>query len=111
MPDHWHPFVPVRPPEAPADSGAIQLERRPLVRVHPDGTREEIQPRGRLLTATDPLVLAEEEVPRSGAVVTRNIQLARWTDGRYLLWSGRRKRPGTGEGASGLRFDGVRPVV
>jgi hypothetical protein len=110
VPDHWHPFVPVRPPDAPADSGAIQLERRPLVRVHPDGTREEIQPRGRLLTATDPLVLAEEEVPRSGAVVTRNLQLARWTDGRYLLWSGRRKRTGTGEGASGLRFDAVRPV-
>jgi hypothetical protein len=110
VPDHWHPFVPVRPPNAPADSGAIQLERRPLVRVHPDGTREEIQPRGRLLTATDPLVLAEEEVPRSGALVTRNLQLARWTDGRYLLWSGRRKRPGTGEGASGLRFDAVRPL-
>jgi hypothetical protein len=87
VPDHWHPFVPVRPPDAPADSGAIQLERRPHVRVHPDGTRDEIQPRGRLLTATDPLVLAEEEVPRSGALVTRNMQLARWTESR-CAWRG-----------------------
>ena len=110
VPDHWHPFVPVRAAGAPADSGAIQLERRPMVRVHPDGTREEIQPRGRLLTAAEPFVLEEEEVPRSGAVVTRTMQLTRWTDGRYLLWSGRRKRPGSGEGASGLRFDVVQPL-
>jgi hypothetical protein len=79
--------------------------------VRPDGTREEIQPRGRLLTAMDPFVLEEEEVPRSRAVVTRTMQLTRWTDGRYLLWSGRRKRPGTGEGASGLRFDVVQPLA
>jgi hypothetical protein len=110
VPDHWHPFVPVRPAGAPPESGAIQLERRPMVRVHPDGTREEIQPRGRLLTAAEPFVLEEEEVPRSGAVVTRAMQLTRWTDGRYVLWSGRRKRPGSGEGASGLRSDVVRPL-
>ena len=28
-----------------------------------------------------------------------------WFDGRSLLWLGRRKRPGRGEGSSGLRFD------
>ncbi len=42
--------------------------------------------------------------------MTRNLQLARWTDGRTVLWSGRRKRPGMGEGASGLRLDVVAPV-
>ena len=107
VPDHWHPFVPVRAPGAPAASGAIALELRPLLRVHADGTSEAILPRGRVLAAADPLVLAEEEVPREGAVVTRNVQLARWIDGRTVVWSGRRKRPGTGEGASGLRFDVV----
>lgn len=110
VPDHWHPFVPVRPVGAPVASGAVQLQRRALVRVHPDGTSEPIEPRGRLLTAADPLVLEEEEVPRDGALVTRSFQLARWVDGRVLLWSGRRKRPGTGEGSSGLRFDVVVPA-
>ena len=110
VPDHWHPFVPVRPAGAAPDSGAIALQRRPLVRRHADGTSEPIVPRGRLLTAAEPLVLEEEEVPRDGAVVTRNLQLARWTDGRTVLWSGRRKRPGTGEGSSGLRFDVVAPL-
>ncbi len=110
VPDHWHPFVPVRPAGAAPTSGAIALQRRPLVRRHADGTSEPIAPRGRLLTAADPLVLEEEEVPRAGVVVTRNFQLARWTDGRTVLWSGRRKRPGTGEGSSGLRFDVVAPL-
>jgi hypothetical protein len=110
VPDHWHPFVPVRPAGAAPASGAIQLQRRALVRVHPDGTSESVRPRGRVLTAAEPLVLEEEEVPRSGVVVTRNLQLARWTDGRTVLWSGRRKRPATGEGSSGLRFDVVTPL-
>ena len=110
VPDHWHPFVPVRPAGAAPTSGAIALQRRPLVRRHPDGTSEPIVPRGRLLTAAEPPTLEEEEVPRAGAVVTRNLQLARWTDGRTVLWSGRRKRPGTGEGSSGLRFDVAAPL-
>ncbi len=107
VPDHWYPFVPVRAPGSPAASGAIALELRPLLRVRADGSSESILPRGRVLSAADPLVLVEEEVPRDGAVVTRNLQLTRWTDGRIVLWCGRRKRPGTGEGASGLRFDVV----
>ena len=52
-----------------------------------------------------PLRIEEEEVPREGAVATRAFQFARWIDGGSLLWLGRRKRAGRGEGASGLRFD------
>jgi len=44
-------------------------------------------------------------VPREGAIVERAFQFARWFDGRALLWLGRRKGVGRGEGASGLRFD------
>ena len=57
-----------------------------------------------------PLRLGEEEVPRSGTDVVRTYQLARWTDGRDLAWSGRRREVGTGEGASGLRFDAADPA-
>jgi hypothetical protein len=60
---------------------------------------------GRILEAGQPLTLFEEEVPRSGARITRAWQLARWIDGSTHLWIGRRKQPGRGEGSSGLRFD------
>jgi hypothetical protein len=47
----------------------------------------------------------EEEIPREGARVTRAFQYARWFNGVPLLWIGRRKQPGRGEGSSGLKFD------
>ena len=111
VPEYWHPFVPVRAPGAAQGSGALALEHRPLLHVQADGSVEAVAPKGRILTAADPLILAEEEVPRDGVVVTRNFQLARWTGGSTVLWSGKRRRPGTGEGSSGLRFDIVTPLV
>jgi hypothetical protein len=95
VPEHWHPFVPV------AGGG---LERRPMLRFRPDGTVEESHPLGTLL-AGDPLRLADEEVPRWGTMVTRRFQYARTAGGRGILWLGRHRRSGRGEGASGLRFD------
>jgi hypothetical protein len=116
VPDHWLPLVPV--PAAgsnPALAPVIQFERRSLLRVMADGTRHKIQPRGLLLRTrpsqsvdSEPsLRVEEEEIGRAGAVVERNFQLARWFDGRTLLWLGRRKRSGRGEGSSGLRFDAL----
>jgi len=57
------------------------------------------------------LRLREEEVPREGARATRAYQLARWIDGTTLLWLGRRKSIGGGEGSSGLLFDTAEPPV
>jgi hypothetical protein len=72
-------------------------------------------PRGSLLrrdqnvpVETDYLRLEEEEVPRDGIEVTRAFNYARDAKGRALLWIGRRKKTGRGEGASGLRFDVIR---
>jgi hypothetical protein len=75
--------------------------------LKPDGSQEVIQALGRILNPDDhpKLALYEEEVPREGARVTRNYHLARWLDGSTLLWMGRRKQIGRGEGSSGLRFD------
>jgi hypothetical protein len=100
VPDHWHPFVPVR-------AAGLQLERRPVIRFAAGGSRTVVEPKGRILRAASPLRIEEEEVPRSGAIVTRRFQLTRWTDGRTILWSGRSKRVGRGEGSSGLKFDSV----
>ena len=106
VPDHWVPFVAV-----PATTGGgIELERRPLLHFRDDGTTDVTHPLGVLLNEGGArLRLAEEEVPRDGAVVTRRYQLARTPDGGTALWIGRRKRVGEGEGWSGLRFDTALP--
>jgi len=54
---------------------------------------------------TDYLRLEEEEVPREGIVLQRRFNYARDAQGRALLWIGRSKTTGRGEGNSGLRFD------
>lgn len=111
IPDHWHPFVPVRAAGVAPTDGVIQLERRQLVRVLPDGSSIAIDPKGRVLTAEDPLRLEEEEVPRDGTEVVRTFQLTRWSNGRYTLWSGRKRTTGAGEGRSNFRTDVVVPVT
>jgi hypothetical protein len=104
VPDHWHPFVPVR-------SAGLQLERRPVIRVAADGSRNAVEPKGRILRAASPLRIEEHEIPRDGAIVARRFQLTRWTDGTTILWSGRSKRVGRGEGSSGLKYDYVEDAL
>jgi hypothetical protein len=96
VPDHWIPLVP-----RSVGLRAIRLDRGSV--VSPDGAT--FPPQGRLLEPDRPLSLFEEEVPRSGLAVTRAWQLARRPDGTSVAWIGRRKRPGRGEGSSGLAFD------
>jgi hypothetical protein len=105
VPDHWNAFVPVRAQGTAVGSGITQLERRSIVRVDPDGTERVIEPKGRILQPGQSMRVEEEEVPRSGIVVRRQWQLARWVNGRSVVWCGRRKQAGRGEGSSGLRFD------
>jgi hypothetical protein len=100
VPPYWIPFLPQK-----VDESSIRLRRGTL----PEGSPA-IQPKGRILEPHRTLSLFEEEVPRTGARVTRAYQYARWIDGSTHLWIGRRKRPGRGEGSSGLRFDIVGPA-
>lgn len=110
VPDHWIPFVPVEKPGSTSGSFAIQLERRSMLRVRPDGSTTAIRPKGTILMPDRPLRIEEEEITRVGAVVDRSYQYARWVDGSSHLWVGRRKGSGRGEGSSGLRFDIVEPT-
>jgi len=116
VPEQWIPFVPV-PAETdfPAVNPIIHLERRAMLRTEGGGQPRPVHPKGLLLRsdpgqapdAEPPLRLEEQEVPREGTMVERGFQYARWFDGRSLLWLGRRKRAGRGEGSSGLRFDTI----
>jgi hypothetical protein len=77
--------------------------------LHPRGRLLKVDPGAKgLALATDSLDVAEEEVPRAGAIVTRSFQYARTWDGRSHLWIGRSKSTGTGESSSGLSFDTLR---
>jgi len=116
VPDHWIPFLPVPlVPNQPANQFAVQLERRALTHVLLDGTRQPIFPKGVLLRSNpavppseEPLMqLEEEEVPRDGIHVKRAVQYSRWLGGKSLVWMGRSKEAGRGEGSSGLRFDAI----
>lgn len=109
VPDNWIPFVPVRLGST-INSRAIQLQRAAMPRVM-GALTERIRPRTQLLSpglsgiTWNPYYIFEEEVPRSGAVVSTSWQRARWNNGKVVLWLGNRKLNGRGEGNSGLKFD------
>ncbi len=94
------PFVEAKPVGGPVDN---QLQG---FMFHPRGEILRLQPHdAAALLTTDFLRLEEEEVPRDGIDVRRAFNYARDASGRALLWIGRSKTTGRGEGASGLRFD------
>src|SRR5262249_26504982 len=95
VPDAWVPLLP---------SGPIGGARF-LVGTFPsaDGGPGALTARRELLTRT--AGIPEQELPRDGAELVRLYRYARWSDGSTLLWLAHRKRPGRGEGSSGLRFD------
>jgi hypothetical protein len=109
VPENWIPFVPVHQSNS---LRSIQLQRTSMPRGIP-GSSETVGPRGQILspdlTTGAGYHINEEEVPRTGAIVSRTYQRARWINGETLIWVGRRKKTGRGEGSSGLRFDRIEP--
>jgi hypothetical protein len=100
VPAHWVPFFPTL---VDAQRGQIALER--------GSSGEAVQPLALLLNPPDkPYRIMEEEVPRSGVRVLRQVFRCRWSDGSTHLWVGRRKLTGRGEGRSALRFDVAEPT-
>jgi hypothetical protein len=90
VPGNWIPFIPVH---VPGSSRSVQLQRGRM----PGAARA---PRGRILSIPAPYYVNEEEVPRSGKIVTRSWQRCRWLDGNTFLWIGRRhRRKGVGSSA------------
>lgn len=97
VPKNWVPFIPVHAKDSPSE---IRLQRARMAGGYP--------PRGRLLReAGSPYFVEEEEVPRAGVYVERTWQRARWVRGRTLIWIGRSKTTGRGEGLSRLGFDQI----
>ncbi|WP_329254688.1 hypothetical protein [Streptomyces canus] len=106
VPVNWIPFMPV---QIDAARRAVALQRAAMQRFA-DGVLTTNAPVGRVLTPTnlaDPAIyrVNEEEVERSGTRILRAVRRTRWTDGSTHVWVSRRRRVGSGEAASGLRFD------
>jgi hypothetical protein len=118
VPEHWYPLAPQQLP----DRESVALRLVPLARRVDSASGEsapgnsapgqvsQVLPLGRILAAArgaTPFQLHEEEAPRSGVAVARSVTRTRWHDGSVHTWTARRRTSGTGESASGLRFDQV----
>ncbi|MER7457934.1 hypothetical protein [Micromonospora sp. NPDC126480] len=100
-PPWWVPFVAERLAD---DTPQVRL-RRARMRAWAGLDGQPVGPRSVLLDPRRPVWLYEEEVPAGGVRVERSWQLARWHDGSVHVWLQRRKRPGRGDPASGVRWD------
>lgn len=100
MPENWTPFVPVR---MSATSNQIKLQRAQM----PNGA----PPKGQILQdkllRTQSYFVREEEIGRSGTVVERSWQRARWLNGKTFTWIGRRKNVGSIEAVSSPIWDAI----
>jgi hypothetical protein len=94
------PFVEQKPEQGSSDN------RLQGFMFHPRGSILRIDPN--VAVDTDYLRLEDEEVPRDGIELKRAFNYTRDAQGRALLWIGRSKITGRGEGSSGLRFDVIR---
>lgn len=108
VPEQWIPFIPVHVDNSARET---QLQRAAMPRML-EGDKnlpEKVRPRTTLLRHGLPKAyfVHEEEVPRSGALISQSYQRTRWVGGRVFTWFGARKQTGRGEGSSGLRFDSL----
>lgn len=99
VPPNWIPLLPQRD----AATNALRLVRGAMLVV--DGRPAQRAASGPLLNPPGGLALFDEEVPRSGALITRSAQHTRWFGGSSMLWIGLRNAAGRGAGESGLSFD------
>ncbi len=110
IPEHWIPFVAVH---RPGDVRETQLQRGALPRLVDGLAPDPVRPRTSLLRVglDQPTAAAyfvhDEEVPRSGTVVSRRFERVRWFGGRSVLWLSTRRSTGRGEASSGLAFDSL----
>lgn len=112
VPRNWIPFIPVHTTELTTGSPDpvqkyIELQRASMVNPVDQAC---IKPNSRLLNEVPsplPYYVDEAEVPRNGISISESCQLAVWHTGKILLWIGRKKLYGAGEGSSGLLFDSV----
>lgn len=109
IPENWIPFIPVHLDNSNRD---IHFQRAAMPRILDNYDTTLVRPNTEILKYGLPpnyegYFIYEEEIPRAGAIVETTFQRTRWYNGKTILWIGRRKRTGKGEGNSALAFDKV----
>ncbi len=113
IPENWIPFIPVR---LPGSNRQIEFQRGAMPRIMAPYAPSMVRPQTGILSyglsgsSYAPYYIYEEEIPRAGAIVETSIQRTRWYNGKTLLWVGRRKYSGRGEGNSGLAYDRLNDI-
>lgn len=107
VPENWIPFIPAASGNA---NRQIMFQRAAQYRQVDDiRTDDLVRPRTALLAVglsdNEAYYINEEEVTRTGVVLTKSYQRARWINGKTITWLGNSKTSGKGEGSSGLKFD------
>lgn len=110
VPESWIPFIPAQTGNS---DRSIMFQRATMYRTIDDfNTGMLVRPRTSVLSVglddpQDPSAyfINEEEITRSGVIVTTSFQRTRWYDGSIVTWKGYSKQIGRGEGSSGLKFD------
>ncbi len=106
VPENWIPFIPVRIQNGSSQSRQIQLQRAQLPRIVGTLPPMRIEPRTSvLLKEESPYYVFEEEILKSGTIVEMHWQRTRMSDGTNIIWLGRKKTNGRGEGRSTLGYD------
>jgi len=108
VPENWIPFVPIQIGSA---NRSVRLQRAAMPRGVKTLSTPVVRPLTTLIreginnTSVNPYYIEEEEVPKSGTLITQTWQRARWFGGRVFTWLGRQRQTGRGGGYSGLQFD------
>lgn len=109
-PENWIPFIPVKLQQAGL-SRQIQLQRATMPRIIDGLEPMRIEPRtSLLLKEASPYFVYEEEIAKSGTYVSLHWQRTRMADGKTVVWLGRHRTNGRGEGFSNLTYDQIAPV-
>lgn len=97
LPNHWMPYI----PRQLNTDGQFVLRRARTIEDLSSGH----QYKGIFLRESK--YVFEEEIPRTGIVLSRVFQLARDFDGKRYCWRSRKKRPDELRKSSGLQFDAL----
>ena len=102
VPEHWFPLTPTK--------GRMYQMQLMDLKVKPLGTILKERAPGVASTAGQNSWFAfwQNEIPREGSEVLRRYIMTRDGEGKVLLWRGRQKRAGYGEGASNLQYDSLK---
>ncbi len=108
VPENWIPFVAKKISTNPLNR-SIQLQRASMPRIVNGLDNMRVLPQSHLLSAIpSPYYLFEEEITKSGIIVKTTWQRTRMPNGKVVIWLGRRKTNGRGEGSSALAYDQIR---